>query len=147
MPSHRSPSFSRLKDVLAQLPQRQTLEEPTDAPPATGDTGTISTDSVKGERPGHEVLEIQSTAAVQQQSSQMPAGRSTLAARPGKAKAVTRPSTFRLAVELQDALKAVAEYNGLNMTDIVAESIWLHLQSFEWPPGSDQLRQNVRRLF
>ena len=146
MPGHRSPSFSRLKDVLTQLPQRQPIEESVD------DRIVVPADAVTNQPANHNTsaiqkLDIQSTAAVQQSSSSSVSGRSALAARPGKAKVITRPSTFRLAVELQDALKAVAEYNGLNMTDIVAESIWLHLQNFEWPPESDQLRQSLRRLF
>jgi len=146
VPGHRSPSFSRLKDVLTQLPQRQPIEESVD------DRIVVPADAVTNQPANHntsaiQTLDIQGTAAVQQSSSHSVSGRSALAARPGKAKVITRPSTFRLAVELQDALKAVAEYNGLNMTDIVAESIWLHLQNFEWPPESDQLRQSLRRLF
>ncbi len=147
MPSHRSPSFSRLKDVLTQMPPRTPESEPQEAYSAT------QADTQPQEKTNNLRIYATSqpasrnTAAVQQNAPASPSSPSTLAARPGKAKAITRPSTFRLAVELQDALKTVAEYNSLNMTDIVAESIWLHIQNFEWPPDSETLRQRVSQLF
>jgi hypothetical protein len=147
MPSHRSPSFSRLKDVLTQIPPR-TLENGT-----TEAASTASPDLAPAEPfgPPSALARFQPalghTADVQQPARAAPAAASALVARPGKGKVITRPSTFRLAIELQDALKAVAEHNGLNMTDIVAESIWLHIQNFEWPPDSEQLRQRLSRIF
>jgi hypothetical protein len=94
-----------------------------------------------------EPMAVSSTAAVQQSILPPEPIRSSLVARPGKTQPLTRPSTFRLAIELQDALKQVAGYNQLPMTDIVAESIWLHLQCFAWPPGSEQLRDKLRTMF
>ncbi|MGH9628210.1 MAG: hypothetical protein ACRD7E_07710 [Bryobacteraceae bacterium] len=75
---------------------------------------------------------------------QQPAVRSSLPARPGHKASYTKPATFRLPIELQDALKAVAGYNNLNMTDIVAEGIWLHLQNFVWPPELEQQREALQ---
>jgi len=58
-----------------------------------------------------------------------------LTPRPGKRLKHTKPATFRLPIELIEALKDVAEHNNLNMTDIVAEAVWLHLDNFSWPSG------------
>lgn len=141
MPGHRSPNFSRLKDLLPSFPPPKTNEDEVHSPPpGSGEPAhQASSEAVAEPTPV-----IQGTAAVQQLA---PARRSVLAAKPGKAKPLTRPSTFRLAIELQDALKSVADYNRLNMTDIVAEGIWMHLQNFEWPPGSEELRDKLRSLF
>jgi hypothetical protein len=98
-----------------------------------------------------EPLDTRHTVAVHpatvQQLNPQTLTRSHLTAKPGKVKLITRPSTFRLAVELQDALKAVADYNQLNMTDIVSEAIWLHLKNFTWPPNREELRDKYNALF
>ena len=151
MSGNRSPSFGLLRNVLPSVPARGT-DPDTDPIPASQDvTGGTSSVADQGREAIIEVAPIErSTAAVQQPTpirSERLQVKSSLVARPGRNKAITRPSTFRLAIELQDALKAVADYNGLNMTDIVAESIWQHLQDFEWPNGSDDLRTKVSRLF
>ena len=151
MSSNRSPSFGLLRNVLPSVPARTTNEDPkvesTSPEHHLPDMPTMD-DRVREH--ASELASDRHTAAVQQSvvtRPERPHVKSTLVARPGKSKAITRPSTFRLALELQDALKAVADYNGLNMTDIVAESIWQHLQDFEWPSGSDDLRRKVSQLF
>jgi hypothetical protein len=50
-------------------------------------------------------------------------------------KQVTIPATFRLPLALHDRLKSVAQFNRLNMTDIVAEAIEIHLANFPHPPA------------
>lgn len=132
MPSHRGANFSRLKELLPTVPAKSeaTANDPQSAAP------------VEAADP---VGDVESTAAVQRMAPAS-APRSSLLPKPGRARLLTRPSTFRLAIELQEALKAVADYNRLNMTDIVAEGIWLHLQNFEWPPGSEELRSRLQRL-
>jgi hypothetical protein len=137
MSGPRNTSFSRLRDRLPQIaPRTDAVDEETSASPSA------SSDNAEAVATrGDSADVIGGMAAVQQQGSQ-----SRLSAKPGKVKPVTRPSTFRLAIELQDALKAVAEYNRLNMTDIVAEGIWLHLQHFEWPPGSEGLRRKLQSV-
>jgi predicted DNA-binding protein len=73
--------------------------------------------------------------------------RSALAARPGKRLQHTKPATFRLPIELIETLKDVAHHNNLNMTDIVAEAVWLHLDSFEWPNGLEATRELLAAHF
>jgi hypothetical protein len=73
--------------------------------------------------------------------------RSALAARPGKRLQHTKPATFRLPIELIEALKDVAQHNNLNMTDIVAEAVWLHLANFQWPGGMEARREILAAHF
>lgn len=134
MASHRSSNFNRLKELLPSVP--------------AADPQAVNSDPfADGEplEPPFIESKQRSTAAVQR-SDVLPSAHSTLVAKPGKSKLITRPSTFRLAVELQDALKTVADYNRLSMTDIVAESIWLHLQGFAWPDEAQELRKRLAQL-
>jgi hypothetical protein len=135
--------FSSLKKVLPPAGPATAEAVPPDPAPiaATPETALPHTVSPT------ETKAVSSTAAVHQSLLPPEPTRSSLVARPGKTQPLTRPSTFRLAIELQDALKQVAGYNQLQMTDIVAESIWLHLQNFAWPPGSEQLRDKLRTMF
>jgi hypothetical protein len=151
MSGNRSPSFGLLRNVLPSVPARSANEDSKAEPiPLEHTSPEMPTVDARAAEHASEPALYRNTAAVQQlieTPSEQRHVRSTLVARPGKNKAITRPSTFRLAIELQDALKTVADYNGLNMTDIVAESIWQHLQDFEWPSGSDDLRKKVSQLF
>lgn len=134
MPSHRGANFSRLKELLPTVPAAKSEATTTDevAPTIAGESANSAY--------------VQHTAAVHPVGEPASRPRSSLLPKPGRARLLTRPSTFRLAIELQEALKAVADYNRLNMTDIVAEGIWLHLQNFEWPPGSEELRRKLQDL-
>ncbi len=159
MSSHRNPSanFSSLKKLLPPLPapnqeQQHEMEQQADLTSASNPIAASGHLSIP-----LNISPTDNTAAVQHQDIQVEHGslnslpsrssRSVLSAKPGKSRPITRPSTFRLPVELQDALKEVAEYNQLNMTDIVAEGIWLHLQNFTWPPGSEELRIKLSHLY
>ncbi len=135
--------FSSLKKVLPPTAPAPTESVATDLAPSVSTLETAPPYAVALLEP----IAVPHTAAVQQQASLNEPVRSSLVARPGQAQPLTRPSTFRLAIELQDALKQVAGYNRLQMTDIVAEGIWLHLQNFAWPPGSEQLRDKLRTMF
>jgi hypothetical protein len=70
------------------------------------------------------------TAAVQQVDV-LPATR--LTPRPGKRKEPVQMVTYRIPASLYDRLFRTAEYNNLNMTDIVVEAIDRHLPNFPQP--------------
>lgn len=86
-------------------------------------------------------------AAVRQPAIQSIGVRSALAARPGRRLQHTKPATFRLPIELIEVLKDVAQHNNLNMTDIVAEAVWLHLENFQWPSGLEAKRDLLAAHF
>jgi hypothetical protein len=143
MSSHRNaPSFSRLKEVLSAVPA---VPEPASADP-------VSPEVPAGrESAGTPIVEeytapLETAALVPANAALV--SRSVLPAKPGKRKALAKTATFRLAIELLDALRNVAEYNNLNQGDIVSEALCLHLQNFTWPPGpeSEKLRDAVRQL-
>lgn len=56
-----------------------------------------------------------------------------LTPRPGKRKEPVQMVTYRIPASLYDRLFRVAEYNNLNMTDIVVEAIERHLPNFPKP--------------
>jgi len=96
---------------------------------------------------------VQQTAVQQVAVRQMAPGalqalpKSNLQPRPGKRLKHTKPATFRLPIELIEALKEVAAHNNLNMTDIVAEAVWLHLGNFAWPSGQEVTRDLLAAHF
>lgn len=57
-----------------------------------------------------------------------------LTPRPGKRKEPVQMVTYRIPASLYDRLFRTAEYNNLNMTDIVVEAIERHLPNFPPPP-------------
>lgn len=57
-----------------------------------------------------------------------------LTPRPGKRKEPVQMVTYRIPASLYDRLFRIAEYNNLNMTDIVVEAIERHLPNFPPPP-------------
>jgi hypothetical protein len=78
-------------------------------------------------------LDIQ-PAAVQEldvETATTPATR--LTPRPGKRKEPVQMVTYRIPASLYDRLFRTAEYNNLNMTDIVVEAIDRHLPNFPQP--------------
>jgi hypothetical protein len=56
-----------------------------------------------------------------------------LTPRPGKRKEPVQMVTYRIPASLYDRLFRTAEYNNLNMTDIVVEAIDRHLPNFPQP--------------
>lgn len=62
---------------------------------------------------------------------EMPATR--LTPRPGRRKEPVQMVTYRIPASLYDRLFRTAEYNNLNMTDIVVEAIDRHLPNFPQP--------------
>lgn len=147
MSSHRNtPSFSRLRDVLQPLPgaaESESLAESSvsmDSPPANSALQTpIQERTCGSESAAFVPLSATSVASF---------SRSVLPAKPGKRKVLAKTATFRLPMELLEALRSVAEYNNLNQGDIVLEALCLHLQNFTWPPEaeSEKLRETLRHL-
>ena len=119
-------SFSRLKDLL----------------PASGESAAASSSVTANAPSARGISDVQHLDVHQSAPA-----RSALAARPGRRLQHTKPATFRLAIELTEVLKEVAQHNNLNMTDIVAEAIWLHLANFEWPNGLDAKRDLLNAHF
>lgn len=143
MSSHRNtPSFSRLRDMLASVP-------------AASDQQSLTADSeIKTVERPPEALVVEDRQFEKSDSKIVITtpleliARSALPAKPGKRKAMVKTATFRMPVDLLDALRAVADYNNLNQGDIVSEGLYLHLDNFAWPPGTDseQLRNRLRQL-
>lgn len=127
-------SFSRLKEMLPAPGAAPSLEQGGEGQPAVLEVPTPVVHPV-----ATQPVAIQ-PATVQHVAIQSPGVRSALAARPGKRLQHTKPATFRLPIELIEALKDVAQHNNLNMTDIVAEAVWLHLENFQWPSGLEAKR-------
>jgi hypothetical protein len=83
-------------------------------------------DSVDTSAIQHMAIEVADTPAA------LPATR--LSPRPGKRKEPVQMVTYRIPASLYDRLFRIAEYNNLNMTDIVVEAIERHLPNFPQPP-------------
>ena len=60
-------------------------------------------------------------------------GGTRLTPRPGRRKEPVQMVTYRIPASLYDRLFRTAEYNNLNMTDIVVEAIERHLPNFPQP--------------
>ncbi len=149
MPSQRNhPSFARLREVLPTVdrvsdvsePKRQGVEGAASTEEGR-DLGVVAPDTLAFNN-------VASPPAEGDRALPNQLTRSVLPARPGRRKSVMKTNTFRLPVELQEALRRVAEYNNLNQGDIVAESICLHLPNFTWPddPESHELRNKLHEL-
>ena len=98
--------------------------------PSVGSAGTAGVLEPHTESHPDVQLDIQ-PAGVQHKDVQ-PATR--LTPRPGKRKEPVQMVTYRIPASLYDRLFRTAEYNNLNMTDIVVEAVERHLSNFPQQP-------------
>lgn len=110
-----------------------TASEP-EASPARGSAGA----AMALELPQDVPMEVH--PAIQQDVQPAPAGETVgltpatrLTPRPGRRKEPVQMVTYRIPASLYDRLFRTAEYNNLNMTDIVVEAIERHLPNFPQP--------------
>lgn len=141
-------SFSRLKAILPAVPAAdpQPNEAVANSLPSEPAAAPENQSPLTYPRGEERLLEPVSIPI----ASESPLlARSMLPAKPGKRKTLVKTATFRLPLELLEALMTVAYYNNLSQGDIVAESIFLHLENFAWPSDveANKLREKLRLLF
>lgn len=137
MPKPERGSLSMIKRPLPNLPPAAAPKELEDRlltgaetalPTLEGSAGTAA--AIALETQPEVQTYIAEPVAVQHMDVQ-PATR--LTPRPGKRKEPVQMVTYRIPASLYDRLFRTAEYNNLNMTDIVVEAIERHLPNFPQP--------------
>jgi hypothetical protein len=136
MPKPERGSLSMIKRPLPNLAPAATpkeLENRLLTGPETvlGTEGSPGTGAAMALEAQPEVQPYSNETAAVQQVDVLPATR--LTPRPGKRKEPVQMVTYRIPASLYDRLFRTAEYNNLNMTDIVVEAIDRHLPNFPQP--------------
>lgn len=152
MPKPERGSLSVIKRALPNLPpaapprelENRLLSAPDAVEGAGAGTAMVREEDVQAATPQSVQPDMQTAgtqdvplAAVHQMDADIrgtPATR--LVPRPGRRKEPVQMVTYRIPASLYDRLLRTAEYNNLNMTDIVVEAIERHLPNFPDPGDS-----------